>query len=67
MIKELRKDFDENGIANFEVNDVACLFNQIAELRRSLDNIKVRAYELGQPELHDMALAALSGKVVSDA
>ena len=28
-------------------------------LRRSVDNIKIRSYELGQRELHDMALAAL--------
>jgi len=34
-----------------------------AKLRRSIDNIKVRSYELGQRELHDMALAAL---VISD-
>ena len=32
---------------------------RIQQLRRALDNIKIRAYELGQPELHDMALAAL--------
>jgi len=30
-----------------------------AKLRRGVDNIKVRSYELGQRELHDMALAAL--------
>jgi predicted RNase H-like nuclease (RuvC/YqgF family) len=30
-------------------------------LRRGLDNVKVRAYELGQIELHDMALEALKG------
>ena len=33
--------------------------DKIDELRRAIDNIKVRAYELGQKELHDMALAAL--------
>ena len=32
---------------------------QLAQLRRGLDNIKVRSYELGQRELHDMALAEL--------
>ena len=32
---------------------------RIQQLRRALDNIKIRSYELGQPELHDMALAAL--------
>lgn len=31
----------------------------IRRLRCALDNIKVRAYELGQIELHDQALAAL--------
>jgi len=31
-------------------------------LRRGVDNIKIRAYELGQRELHDMALAALQGE-----
>lgn len=30
-----------------------------ATLRRALDRIKVRSYELGQKELHDMALEAL--------
>ena len=35
------------------------LEERIQQLRRALDNIKIRAYELGQPELHDMALAAL--------
>ena len=33
-----------------------------AKLRRGVDNIKVRSYELGQRELHDMALAALIAK-----
>jgi len=28
-------------------------------LRRSVDNIKIRSYELGQRELHDMAWSAL--------
>ena len=32
---------------------------RIQQLRRALDNIKIRAWELGQPELHDMTLAAL--------
>ena len=35
------------------------LASENAKLRRSLDNIKIRSYELGQRELHDMALAAL--------
>jgi len=34
----------------------------VKRLRRALDNIKVRAYELGEIELHDMALAALKLK-----
>ena len=32
---------------------------KVRVLRRSLDHIKVRSYELGQKELHDMALEAL--------
>lgn len=39
--------------------DIRCLKEENAAMRRSLDNIKVRSYELGQRELHDMALAAL--------
>jgi hypothetical protein len=35
---------------------------KIAVLRRALSTIKVRSYELGCMELHDMALAALGGK-----
>jgi len=35
------------------------LEQKVKELRRHLDNIKVRSYELGQRELHDMALSAL--------
>jgi len=31
-------------------------------LRHDLDNIKIRSYELGQRELHDMALAPLKEK-----
>ena len=38
------------------------LLKQNTELRRALDNIKVRSYELGQRELHDMACAALQEK-----
>ena len=33
--------------------------SEIKRLRRALDDIKVRSYELGQREIHDMALAAL--------
>lgn len=32
---------------------------EVIVLRRAMDNLKVRSYELGQRELHDMALAAL--------
>jgi hypothetical protein len=42
----------------FETNPVGTA-KEIKRLRRALDNIKVRAYELGQRELHDQALAAL--------
>jgi len=37
-------------------------FHDIEQLRRSIDNIKVRAYELGQVELHDMAWEALKNE-----
>lgn len=32
---------------------------ELAELRRGVDNLKIRSYELGQQELHDMALELL--------
>ena len=32
---------------------------ELAELRRGVDNIKIRSYELGQQQLHDMALELL--------
>ena len=32
---------------------------ELADLRRGVDNIKIRSYELGQHELHDKALALL--------
>ena len=35
---------------------------ELAELRRGVDNLKIRSYELGQRELHDMALALLQGE-----
>jgi hypothetical protein len=41
---------------------IAKLEAEKVKLRRQLDNIKVRSYELGQRELHDMALAALEAK-----
>ena len=34
---------------------------ELAELRRGVDNLKIRSYELGQHELHDKALALLGG------
>ena len=40
---------------------IAELEQQLAELRRGVDNIKIRSYELGQHELHDKALALLGG------
>ena len=36
---------------------IAELEQQLAALRIGVDNIKLRSYELGQRELHDMALA----------
>lgn len=38
---------------------IAELEQQLAELRRGVDNLKIRSYELGQQELHDMALELL--------
>lgn len=35
------------------------LEQQLAELRRGVDSLKIRSYELGQQELHDMALELL--------
>jgi hypothetical protein len=32
---------------------------EVERLRRRIDNIKIRSYELGQKELHNMALEAL--------
>ena len=32
---------------------------ELAELRRGVDNLKIRSYELGQQELHVMALELL--------
>lgn len=39
--------------------DVDVIVDEVRRLRRELDNIKVRAYELGVREIHDMAVEAL--------
>lgn len=43
-------------------NDRAELQAEVERLRRALDNIKVRGYELGHQEMHGMALTALQEK-----
>jgi hypothetical protein len=47
-----------------QVDWIKCPKCELARLRRALDNIKIRAYELNQREIHDMALEALSIQVV---
>ena len=53
----------EKRAAEAEAGKQICLNTEleteVARLRRDLDNLKVRAYELGQKELHDMAWKAL--------
>lgn len=51
------KHLDDLRICMFETAD------KNEALRKALDRIKVRAYELGAEEIHDMALAALRGEV----
>ncbi len=56
------REFCESCNVNYQVkigHGPKCPYCQIARLRRALDNIKIRGYELGQREIHDMALAAL--------
>lgn len=48
------------GHANIDPAAIERGVDEIKRLRWQLDNIKVRAYELGQIELHDMAMGALS-------
>ena len=48
-------DYQQDRIAELEA--------ELAKLRRGVDNIQARSYELGQRELHDMAKAILEGEV----
>lgn len=50
-----------NRIADIRdaANRIAELEAEVNRMRRALDNIKIRGHELGQREMHDMALAAL--------
>jgi len=45
--------------AKHKAQALADALNTIHELKGRLDSIKVRSYELGQKEIHDMALNAL--------
>ena len=47
--------FTENAVMKY----ITELEAENKRLRRSVDNIKIRSYELGQRELHDMAWSAL--------
>jgi hypothetical protein len=56
----LRLDLKKAGkIIHEQETTINALLEEVTNLRRGLDNIKVRAYELGQSELHDMALHEL--------
>lgn len=44
---------------DIEISDEVDEKNDIKDYRKALDNIKIRAYELGIKEIHDMALEAL--------
>lgn len=46
----------DNSLAEEKLSGMAI---ELAELRRGVDNLKIRSYELGQQELHDMALELL--------
>lgn len=64
MMRKVKSGGGRNaGKTQEKITMLACrnieLSHEVARLRRALDNIKIRAYELGQRELHDMALAPL--------
>ena len=66
-IRKQTKEMDGRDLVRALVLNTLCFrmekqADEIDGLRRSLDNIKVRAYELGQKELHDMALKPLQEK-----
>jgi mRNA deadenylase 3'-5' endonuclease subunit Ccr4 len=49
-----------DDLEKFSVNEqVKYLKAQLEKTKRRIDNIKIRAYELGSKELHNMALDAL--------
>jgi hypothetical protein len=51
MITDRRMQLDLRRLVDLEL--------EVKRLRRRIDNIKIRSYELGQKELHNMALEAL--------
>ena len=53
------QDVQAKRIAELETENKG-LIDKNKRLRRALDNVKIRGYELGQKEIHDMALAALT-------
>lgn len=69
-LKNGQQQADADGImvtvSRQAVDEVLAEYDELEaenrRLRRGMDNIKVRAYELGQIELHDKALAALEGE-----
>jgi regulator of replication initiation timing len=66
MIDRIGELESQVHVLNGEVAPLNEMVDQLQEenkrLRRALDNIKVRGYELSQREIHDMALAALKGQ-----
>jgi hypothetical protein len=48
-----------NGLLELRIQELEA---ERVRLRRALDNIKIRSYELNERELHDMALEALRGE-----
>lgn len=60
----MRKSCDKCGGMEFKLfhtcsSCVSKSEQRITNLRRELSNIKIRAYELGVRDIHDMALKAL--------
>jgi len=53
---------EQTRLLDMSANREAKLITELKALRRGVDNLKVRAYELGQRELHDMALELLRYK-----
>lgn len=61
LIERLENDYEPHDALRYAIESLREQRAEIKRLRRALDNIKVRAYELGQIELHDQALRALRG------